>query len=147
MDNQDIRPVTPWWFWLVGALFIIWNLFGVYNYLASTSATVESLMAQNYTREQADFMMEMPAYYMAVFALAVWSGILASILLVLRKSLAVPVFIFSAAMAILSFILDAVGGSFKMLGTPYVVIMGVVVVLAAVEVLFARKMRARGILR
>jgi len=69
-----------------------------------------------------------------------------AILLLLRKSWAVKVFIFSAFMVVLSFILDVVGGSFKMLGTPYVIVMVIVVLLALFEVWFSTHMKAKGLL-
>lgn len=145
-DNEKL-DVTPKWFWLVGGLFLLWNLMGVANYLGAAMATDESLAAQGYTLEQSEFLMAMPAYVIAVFALAVWGGLLASILFLLRKKWAETVFIFSGFMALLSFVLDVVGGSFKMLGTAYMIVMVIVVLLALFEVWFSVKMRARGILR
>ena len=145
-DNLAVRHKAPWWFWLVSLLFIAWNIIGVSNYLGSVNATAESLIAKEFTLEQAEFMLAMPAYYTAVFALAVWSGLIGAILLLLRKSWAVKVFIFSAFMVVLSFILDVVGGSFKMLGTPYVIVMVIVVLLALFEVWFSAHMKAKGLL-
>lgn len=146
-DNDRVRPAAPWWFWLVSLLFIGWNIIGIANYLGSVKATPESLMAQDFTLEQAEFMLAMPAYYTAVFALAVWSGLIGAILLLLRQSWAVKVFTFSAFMVVLSFILDVVGGSFKMLGTPYVIVMVIVVILALFELWFSIQMKAKGLLR
>lgn len=146
-DNIATRPATPWWFWLVTILFIGWNVIGVSNYLGSVNATMESLTVKEYTAEQAEFMLAMPAYYTAVFALAVWGGLLASLLLLFRSRFAVLVYILGLIMVVLSFILDMVGGSFSILGAPYLIIMVIVVILSFIEVWFAQRMKRRGILR
>lgn len=144
---SDVKLGPPKWFWAVAIVFLLWNLFGVSNYLMSVTATSESLMGAGYTAEQAEFMLAMPSWYAAVFALAVWSGLLGAILLLLRKIWAFPVFVFGLLMVILAFILDAVGGSFAVLGTPYLAIMTVVLIASFIEVWFARRCSARGILR
>lgn len=138
---------TPKWFWVIAGIFIIWNLIGAANYLGAAYATPETLADSGYTAEQAAFLLDMPAHYMAVFALAVWSGLAASILFILRKRLAVPVFIFSAVMVVVSFILDVTGGTFTVLGNGYMAMMCVVVALAIIEVFVARKAHSRAILR
>ncbi|WP_371396875.1 hypothetical protein [Fretibacter rubidus] len=147
MDNDIVKATTPWWFWLVSGLILLWNLSGVANYLSSVTATPESLAAQDFTPEQIEFMLAMPAYYAAVFALAIWSGVLGAILLLLRKKLAVPVLMFTALMVVISFGMDALGGTFTMLGGAYIAIMIIVLVISLFAVWFARSMRARGIVR
>lgn len=147
MDNDALKTTTPWWFWVVSGLLLLWNLSGVMNYLSSVTATTESLAAQDFTPEQIEFLLAMPAYYAAVFALAVWGGVLGALLLLLRKKLAVPVLMFSTLMVIISFVMDAIGGTFTMLGGAYIAIMIVVLIISLFAVWFARSMRARGIVR
>jgi len=145
--TTSTRPPTTWAFWLVAILILLWNLFGVSNYLMSAMADSESLARQDYTAEQIAFLMDMPPLYLSVFALAVWSGLLGAILLLLRKSWAVPVMLFSLVFVLISLVLDAVGGSFKVMGVGYLIIMCVVTIVAFLELWFARRMRTKGILR
>lgn len=147
-DQAKIYSVKPpIWFWVVSVLFVIWNLFGVSNYLMAVTATTESLAKQNYEPDQIEFLLSMPALYAAAFAFAVWSGLLAAVLLILRRRLAVPVYFVSVGFVVLSFILDYTGGTFRVLGNAYLGIMSFVTIMAVIEYMFARLSRRRGWLR
>jgi len=148
MTNDNSTGIgTPKSYWFVAILFLAWNLVGIFNYLSSVKATPESLAVQGMTAEQIEFMLGVPAHYMAVFALAVWSGLLGAILMLVRSRYAAPIFVVSLIFVVISFVLDFVGGSFQILGAPYIGVMVVVLILAVIEVLYSRKMRARGILK
>lgn len=145
--TENYSAKLPAWFWIVSVLFVIWNLFGIANYIMSVTATSESLAAQNYTPEQIEFLLNIPALNASLFALAVWSGLLASILLLLRRRAAVPVYLFSLIFVILSFIFDFLAGAFDILGSVPLVIMCVVTVLAVLEYMFSRSSRSKAWLR
>lgn len=146
-ENTTVSAAKPTYFWLIAILIFIWNLLGVIHYLNSVNATVESLVAPGMTIEQAEFFLNVPSYFFAVFALGVWSGILGAVLLLLRKVWAVQVFLFSAVTVIVSFVLDAVHGSFSVLGASYMVIMIVVLILALFAAWYSKRMKACGILQ
>ena len=84
---------APIWFWIMGGIFLIWNLFGVMNYLSGVMATPESYAAQGYTEEQIAFLLEVPSYYLAVFALAVWPGLIGALLFLFKKFWAAKAFL------------------------------------------------------
>ncbi len=134
-------------FWVLVGLFLIWNLLGVFHYLTSVNATIESLVAQGMTIKQAEVFHNTPSYHYAVFALGVWSGLLGAALLLLRKAWAVPVFLFSAVMVIVSFALDAVGGNLSALGSSYLGIITFTTMLAFFEAWYSKRMKAHGILQ
>jgi hypothetical protein len=146
-ENKALSTTTPISFWVISGLFLIWNLLGVFHYLTSVNATVESLVAQGMTIKQAEVFHNTPSYHYAVFALSVWSGLLGAVLLLLRKAWAVPVFLFSVVMVIISFILDAVGGNLSALGSSYLGIMSFTTMFALFEAWYSRRMKAHGILR
>lgn len=97
MTNSLNKP--PVWFWIVSVLALLWNLMGVIAYLSMAYATDE-MIASMPTEQQEAFMVEYPAWVTAAFALAVFSGFLACISLIIRKKWAYPLFVVSALAAI-----------------------------------------------
>ena len=81
MTNSSIKP--PVWFWIISVLALIWNVLGIGAYLAQAYMTDEALAAL----PEADQAMyaNLPAWYTAAFALAVFCGALGCIALLLRK--------------------------------------------------------------
>jgi len=146
-ENAVVSKANPIYFWVIASLIFIWNLLGVIHYLNSVDATVESLVAPGMTIEQAEFFLNVPSYFFAVFALGIWSGILGAILLLLRKVWAAPAFLFSAAMIIISSILDGFHGTFSVLGSTYMVVMTVTLIIALFSAWYSKRMIARGILK
>lgn len=144
-DGMKAKP--PIWFWIIAVLFLLWNLFGVSNYLMAAMATEESLAAQGYTPEQAEFLLNVPALYISIFALAVWSGLIAAVLFLLRRRWAVPAFLFSLVFVAISFVIDFTAGTFEVMGSAYLVIMSVVLAFAIFEYVFARYAKGRHWLR
>jgi len=146
-ENKAVSPTTLTFFWVLVGLFLIWNLLGVFHYLTSVNATVESLVAQGMTIKQAEVFHNTPSYHYAVFALGVWSGLLGALLLLFRKAWAASVFLFSAVMVIVSFVLDAVGGNLSALGLSYLGIMTFTLMLALFEAWYSKRMKGQGILQ
>jgi hypothetical protein len=77
-------------FWIIAVIALLWNLFGIYQYLLSTIwyDQVKEMMSP----ELNSIVEGLPSWYNYVFALAVFAGVIGSLLLLLRKKLAVPVF-------------------------------------------------------
>ena len=80
-------------FWIIGVIAVIWNGMGVYNYLIQafkTDALMDSMDA-----EQIALMDSLPAWMTALFAIAVFSGLLGSIALLMGKKIATTLFVVS----------------------------------------------------
>lgn len=90
-EQQTKKP--PLWFWIVSVLALLWNLMGVLAYLGQAYMTDE--MKSEYSQEQLSLMESTPAWITAVFAIAVWGGLLGCIALILRKKWAKPVLLLS----------------------------------------------------
>ena len=86
-------------YWVIGVIALIWNAMGVMAYLGRALATDE-MIATLPAEQQAEFLVEYPAWYTAAFALAVFCGALGALMLLFKKRLAYPLFIISAAAAI-----------------------------------------------
>jgi hypothetical protein len=90
MSNQ-VKP--PAWFWIVSVIALLWNAMGVMAYLMRAYMTDEAIAAL--PQEQQVYLQNQPAWYLGVFALAVFGGTLGSLLMLLRKALAYWVFVVS----------------------------------------------------
>lgn len=83
----------PWHLWVIGIVALIWSLIGVMDYLMTQSRN-EQYMSQ-FTSEQLEYFYGIPWWMVSVWAIAVWGGLLGAVLLLLRKRLAVWVFLVS----------------------------------------------------
>ena len=80
-------------FWLISTLALIWNLIGIFNYLTQAFMTDEILASL--PQDQQLMYQEVPAWVTAAFALAVFSGTLGALLMLLKKKIATTFFILS----------------------------------------------------
>ncbi|BDW91517.1 MULTISPECIES: hypothetical protein [Flagellimonas] len=98
--TTTVKP--PTWFWVVSIIALLWNLMGVFNYL--NQAFNQQAILETLDQAQREAFEGIPAWATAAFALAVFSGTLACIGLLLRKKWARPLFILSLLAAVVQFI-------------------------------------------
>lgn len=134
---------APLWLSIAALGGVAWNLFGSVQFAASTTATAESLMEVGLTPEQAAVMTGYPVWMTLAFAIGVAGGLLGSVLLLLRRPLAQPVFAASLVAYVALWIGDAVYGVFAAMGAPQVVILTTVVAIAAALFALSRHPSAR----
>lgn len=91
MTDNSNKPATS--FWVIGVIALIWNLMGVLAYLGQAFMTDEIKAAL--PKEQQPLYENVPVWATAAFALAVWGGLFACILLLMRKKLAKKLFLIS----------------------------------------------------
>ena len=141
------KPSTA--FWILAVLFLLWNLFGCAGYLMERMLPAETYV-EMYGPEMAAMRDLYPIWTKAAYALAVWSGLLAAIMLLLRRGLAVPLFIFSLISAIVSFAWGVTNADYIAAagGTVAALMMPIIVVAAGIfEVFYSRRARSKGYLR
>ena len=93
-ELQATRTVpTPWHLWVIGAIAVLWNAMGAFDYVMTETRNAAYMSA--FTPEQLAFFYGFPAWVIAAWAIAVWGGILGALLLLLRRRLAVWVFLVS----------------------------------------------------
>jgi CHASE2 domain-containing sensor protein len=80
-------------FWVISSIALVWNLMGVFNYLDQAFMTDKIL--ETLPKEQQILYQNVPAWVTAAFAIAVFSGTLGSLLLLLKKKIATTFFIIS----------------------------------------------------
>ncbi|MBA4746587.1 MAG: hypothetical protein H2058_15145 [Muricauda sp.] len=98
--TTSVKP--PTWFWVVSVIALLWNLMGVGNYL--NQAFNQMALLESMDQAQREVFERIPAWATAAFAIAVFSGTLASIGLLVRKKWARPLFIISLIAALAQFI-------------------------------------------
>jgi len=91
--NEKTIVGVHWSFWAIGAVGLMFNLMGCLNYVSQMSAENVASMPEVYRA----IVESRPAWATGAFALAVFGGSLACILLLLRKSVAVYVFVVALA--------------------------------------------------
>ena len=137
--------VAPKHVWIVGVLSLLWNLVGAASYVG-TQLELDAFMS-GYSEEQLAYYYGFPAWAVAFWALAVWGGVAGSVLLLLRKRFAEPVFLVSlVSMVINSVYAFGMSNGLEMQGTGGFIFTLVIFAVALALWLYSRAMRARGVL-
>lgn len=146
MSEETHGSATPWWFWVISAVALIWNALGVMAYLGQKMSSYEDIVAMQ-GQEMADVIAAQPTWYTAAFAFAVFGGVLGALFLLLRKSWAKWAFLVSLIAVIAQqvyFIMEGIYG--KMSGAE--LIMPISIPIIAIFLLwFSKAMIKRGILK
>lgn len=91
MTNYKVKP--PVWFWIVSVIALFWNVMGVDQYLGQAYKTDRWRSAL--TEAELEMVSNLPAWLTAVFAIAVFTAVLGSIGLLLRKKWTYFLFVIS----------------------------------------------------
>lgn len=137
---------VPAWFWIVAGLALLWEAMGCYTYVGEVTMTAEQLAAL--PADQRELMANTPGWTMGVFAVAVWSGLLGAIALLLRRTWARPLFVISLIAALIQFgwwLLIARAA--EKLGPSAYGVPAVIIIIAALLVWFSAMAAKRGWLR
>ncbi|MFP4518974.1 MAG: hypothetical protein ACLFQ5_05920 [Oceanicaulis sp.] len=94
------RSNAPIWFYAVALIAGLWNAMGALDY-TMTKLEVEAYLA-SMSEAQSAYFTSFPVWYTAVWAIAVWSALAASVLLLLKQKLAAPLFLVSTAFFLIS---------------------------------------------
>lgn len=136
---------APWHLWLVGILALLWNAVGAFDYVM-TETRNEAYMGQ-FSPEQLEYFYGFPGWVVAFWAIAVWGSVLGSVLLLLRKRAAAPVFLVSfVAMIVTSFHNFVLTDGMEVMGGAGAVFSGFIFLFALGLWLYARAMADRGVL-
>ncbi|QNM86322.1 hypothetical protein H9W90_04145 [Polaribacter pectinis] len=128
-------------FWVIGVLALLWNLMGVSAYLFQALIT-EDMIAQLSPEQQAEMLVEHPAWITALFALAVFGGFLGCIFFLARKKIAYYLFILSGVCATIQQVHIMMNADLKMYVMPIMII-----VVCIFLIWYSKKCIADGILK
>ena len=138
---------APTHLWIVAVVSLLWNAFGALDYLMTQTAN-EAYMS-NFTPEQRAYFEGFPAWMVSFWAFGVWGAFAGSFLLLLRHRHAVTAFAVSLlGLAVSTIYQYALSDMPASLMTPGIMVFNVVIWAIAIALfLYARAMRARGVLR
>jgi hypothetical protein len=91
--SDDETGATHWSFWAISAVALIWNAGGVANYFVQ----MDPEMISAYRESEQAIIAGRPAWATGAFAIAVFGGAIGSVLLLLRRSAAIYLFVASLA--------------------------------------------------
>ncbi len=146
-ETPDARVhATPRHLWVVGVISLLWNAVGAMDYVM-TQTQNEAYMS-NFTPEQLEFFYGFPTWVVAAWAIAVWGGVIGSVLLLMRKRFAVQTFLVSLTAMVITTIHNYVlSDGLEIIGEPLALVFTAAIFLAAVGLfVYARAMRRGGVL-
>lgn len=144
----NASPKAPWPLWLIGVIALLFNSIGVFDFVMVMAQGEKYMASVGMSPAQIAHYRDMPVWMTAVWAIGVWGAFLASILLLLRRKLAFPVFVLSLAAFLLSLVYTYVltdGGA--VMGRQMAVTSAVIAILLLFFSWYARAMGKRGVLR
>ena len=141
---------TPWHIWVVGVISLLWNGFGAFDFIQTTTRGEAYMREAGFDQAMIEYFMAMPNWMYGPWILGVWGAVIGSILLLLRNKLAVWAFAASALGALISLIYGKMidpppppPAGMEMMGYMPFVIM----VIAAFLLWYAWTMTKKGVLR
>lgn len=144
----DRTVKAPWHLWLVGVIAVLFNAIGAFDYVMAKTQGASYMASTGMTPEQIAFYQNLPMWMTAVWATGVWSAFLASILLLLRKQLAAPIFVLSlAAFSVNLLYMYVLTDGGALMGGSMAMVSAVIAILLLIFSWYAYAMKKRGVLR
>jgi len=140
-DELNGKPPTS--FYIIGIVFLLWNIIGFMFYLQHAMMTPETV-PEGVDATMLAFMEATPVWATSAYAIAVNVGMLACVMLLLRRSIALPLYVVSLAGALVldfdSFVLRDVVAIWG--GGAYIVPSAVIIV-GVVQIWYSRSVANR----
>ena len=137
---------TPVHVWIVGSVTLLWNAIGAANYLMTQTA--DPAMQDAMTPDQWAFVKGLPLWVISAWAIAVWAAVAGSLLLLARRRIAAGLFGLAFIALILTLAYEyGAADALAVMGQKAMAFSGILLVIAAAEWEYARRMVRAGVLR
>jgi hypothetical protein len=136
---------TPWHFWVVAVVSLVWNGFGAFDYTMSHTQGEAWYRQAGMTDAQIALMNTYPSWMHGVWAIGVWGSALGAVLLLLRSRWAFHAFAVSILGALGNLGYTALGPGAAAGMDP--IFPAVIVAICAFFIWYAWTMTKRGVLR
>lgn len=87
---MNMTSKATWHYWAIAVISLLWNAMGAIDY--TMTQTRNAAYLSQMTPEMMEYINNFPAWSEAFWAFGVWGSVLGSVLLLLRKKLAVGAF-------------------------------------------------------
>ena len=146
-SNLSSAIKAPWHFWVVGIVGLLWNAMGAFDYVMTKTRNEEYMSA--FTADQLEFFYGLPVWVVIAWAIAVWCSVLGSILLLMKKGLAVQVFLASfLAMVVTAIHNYGLSNGMEVIGDTFSLVFTAIIFFAGLGLyLYARAMKQGGVIR
>ncbi len=135
---------VPVVFWIIAVIAIIWNAMGVNQYLQQAYQT-DAFKAGMPSEEALEMAINTPSWAMSAFAVAVFFGLLASIALILKKRLAIPLFLISLIGIIVQMIHNVfISDSVELMGSIAIIFPIIILVIGVFLYFYSKRSMANG---
>ena len=141
MNEQSSK--TPIVFWIISVLGLLWNGFGVVNWIRQ-SFMLESFL-EGMPEEQLVLFENVPMWLTVVFAIAVIAGTLGCIGLLMKKKWSVPVFLVSLIAIIVQMGYSMSLAEYRdVMGPMFFIFPLVLILVGALLYLYAKRLAGKG---
>jgi hypothetical protein len=142
-----MKPVqkTPAWFWIMAVILVVWNAMGVLAYLGQHLMTPEQMALM--PEDQRALLEMTPAWATSAFAIAVWGGLMAAILMLLRKAFAHLMFMASMFGAVVQMGYNFfIAGAYDIYGPGGLLMPAMILIIGAYSIYYTGQCKEKGIL-
>ena len=141
MNDQNAKVPTS--FWVISGIALIWNALGIFNFIGQTFMSEETLRAL--PEDQQVLFENVPMWLTIIFAIAVITGTLGCIGLLLRKAWAVPLLLISMITALFQMLHGLIMTDMvSVMGTSAIVTTVLVIVVAIFLYWYSKQSKAKG---
>ncbi|MEX2122103.1 MAG: hypothetical protein WD847_21160 [Pirellulales bacterium] len=141
--NQSPKLSVPVWYWVIATVAVLWNLMGCAA-LAMELFAQEAMM-ESFTEPQKEWARSISGWIYFVYGVAVLAGVAGSVGLFLRKGWSVLLLAISLVAVLIQMVYTMViAGGLQVMGAEGAIMPSLVIVLAAIFLLFSWFARAKG---
>ena len=141
---ETATDTPPMSFWVIAGLLLFWNLIGLLFYYMQVTTPAE-VIAENFNEAQQAFLINTPRWATSAYAIAVTTGVLAAALLLLRRSVALLLFVVSfIGVLVQDFEAFILSDGLAVWGGSALVLPSIVLVVCIFQIVYARSATAKG---
>lgn len=140
MTNSINKPTTT--FWIIGIAALIWNIIGVVKYLGQAYMTDD--MLNILPENEQIYYNNIPAWVTAAFAIAVFSGLIGCVALLLKKNWAITLFILSLIAVLVQFVYNFFIQNYMEVSGSNIIMPIIVIGIAVFLIWYSKKSQEKG---